>query len=373
MSFHEQFQQYADFDFDTFFSSVSDHKVRCALSSNRLTPFDFLTLISDAASPYLEEMACRARDITRRQFGNVIFLFTPIYVSNICENVCPYCSFSIQNKIPRKHLPISEVRREAQRISSMGIRHILLLTGESRRAAGVGYLKECVRVLKEFFSSISIEVYPLSQSEYSELINCGVDGLTIYQETYNEPLYKNLHRGGPKEDFLFRLLAPERACKGGIRSVTVGALLGLHNPYAEVFYSAVHALYLQSKYPSTEISLSFPRLRPFASDFPVEHSVNDRKFVQFIVASRIFLNTVGITVSTRESGELRDSILPMGPTKMSAGVSTYVGHKDSDSSVSQFEIADERSVEQLKQDLLSFGFQPVMHDWNFRYVRDSVI
>ncbi len=369
MSFYEELKLYREFDFQAYCSSVTEQKVRTVLDKRKLTPLDFLALLSDSASPFLEEVACRARDITRRNFGNVIFLFTPLYVSNLCENVCPYCSFSVENKISRKHLSLDEIRIEARRISETGIRHILVLTGEAPGLVDIHYLSGCVKILEEYFSSIAIEIYPLTEAGYRELIGCGVDALTIYQETYEEPVYKKLHSGGPKGDYRFRLDAPERACLSDIRSVTVGALLGLAYPQTEVFFSALHAFYLQTKYPAVEVALSFPRLRPFSQDFQADYNVDDKRFVQFLVASRIFLNTVGITISTRESAIFRDAVLPMGPTKMSAGVSTSVGCNDAEESVAQFEIADQRSVDQLKQDLLSFGFQPVMHDWNYRYTR----
>ncbi|MDG5814486.1 2-iminoacetate synthase ThiH [Chitinispirillales bacterium ANBcel5] len=369
MSFNDEMARYSQFDFDGYFSSVTDSKIRSILNKERINENDFLALLSPKASSFIEEMARKAQDITKRQFGNVIFLFTPLYISNICENVCSYCSFARQHKISRRHLTVDQIKKEGIAIKNLGIRHILILTGESRKVAGSEYLIKSVNALRDLFSSIAIEIYPMSGDEYGEMIESGVDGLTIYQETYDKILYEKLHRGGPKEDYLFRLNAPERACKEGMRSITLGPLLGLGEPRKEVFFSALHVSYLQNRYPWIETSISFPRIRPLAADFEPNFVVGDRSFVQFMTASRIFLQSTGITISTRESAEFRNAILPMGPTKMSAGVSTSVGTQSESPSESQFEIADKRSVQEMKKDLISMGYQPVMHDWNHSYTR----
>ena len=366
MPFTDILKQYENFDIATRCAAVTPAQVERALAKEtRLSEQDYLALLSPAASNYLEQMAQRSSGITRARFGNVIFLFTPLYVSNVCDNFCPYCSFAHHHKIVRRHLTIDEVRHEAERIAATGLRHILMLTGESRKGASVGYLKECAAALKEYFSSIAIEVYPLDESEYSELIKAGVDGLTIYQEAYDRDIYAALHKGGPKENFEYRLLAPERACAAGMRSVTVGALLGLAPPLMETFLSGLHARYILDRFPSVEVSGSFPRLRPQAGEFEQGFEVSDREFVQYMAAFRVFMPSAGITVSTRESAEFRDSILPLGPTKMSAGVSTAVGSHSGKVSDSQFEIADGRSVADMQKDILAKGFQPVVIDWNY--------
>ena len=373
MPFADILKKYENFDFDAFCADVTASKVERVINKARLSELDFLTLLSPAASApqLLEAAARRASDVTRNRFGNVILLFTPLYVSNICDNRCLYCSFAHQNKIKRRHLNIDEVRREAERIAAAGLRHILMLTGESRRAAPVGYLRDCVSVLREYFSSISIEVYPLDESEYSELAAAGADGLTIYQETYDRGVYATLHEGGPKADFEYRLLAPERGCAAGMRSVTVGALLGLAQPLKDAFFSGLHARYLAEKFPSAEVSASFPRIRPQAGEFEPGFAVDDKTFVRYMTAFRLFMPSAGITVSTRESAAFRDAVLPLGPTKMSAGVSTAVGEASGRVSDAQFEIADGRSAEEMKKDLLSYGFQPVLVDWNYILCRDG--
>jgi 2-iminoacetate synthase len=372
--FTDILSKYNDFDFDARCASITDRHIERAIGkTERLDWHDYLALLSPAASPYLEQMAQRARDITRAHFGNAVLLFTPLYVSNICDNVCPYCSFAHQHKITRRHLTVDEVKQEAERIASTGMRHILMLTGESRKGASAQYLKECAAVLRKFFSSIAIEVYPLDEREYAELVEAGVDGLTIYQETYDRGVYKSLHEGGPKADFEYRLLAPERACRAEMRSVTVGPLLGLAPPLRDVCMAGLHAKHIRDAYPSVEVAMSFPRLRPLAGEFESRFSVDDRAFVQYMTAFRIFMPSAGITVSTRESEFFRDSILPMGPTKMSAGVSTAVGANTGKVSESQFEIADGRSAAQMRNDLLARGFQPVMVDWNYILCREGSV
>ena len=368
MSFYKILEKFYDFDFNKFLSSVTAGKVEAALAKEVLTEWDFLTLLSDAATPYLEPMALKAKAITRRHFGNVITLFTPLYISNYCENVCAYCSFSRQHKISRKHLTLDEIDEEARRISAGGIRHILFLTGESHLKSSIDYLLESARILTRYFSSTGIEIYPLKEEEYAKLIAAGIDGLTIFQEVYNKDAYHGYHKGGPKDDFRFRLEAPDRACACGMRTVSVGALLGLGQPQIESFFTGIHAHYLQNTYPKAEVSISFPRIRPLAGTFIPPYTIDDIHFVQTITATRIFLNNVGITISTRESKAFRNSLLPLGVTRMSAGVSTAVGAHSSMPSTTQFEIADCRSVDEMKSDLLHLGYQPVMQDWNSRFL-----
>ncbi len=368
MSVYSVISQYDGFDFEKYCDSVSPEKVKTIINKPHITELEFLFLLSDKASDCIEEMAKRAQLETRKHFGNAIIIFTPLYISNHCENVCAYCSFARQHKIRRRHLDFDEIRKEAENIAKTGIRHILVLTGESYTTSSVEYIKKAVEILRDYFSTIAIEIYPLDNNGYSTLIKSGVEGLTIYQETYNKTLYEKLHKGGPKSDYHFRLDAPQRASEEGVRSVTVGALLGLHNWRSEVFFTALHAAYLQKRFPSIEVGVSFPRLRPLAGEFPSGYMVNDHQFVQMMTAMRLFLPSVGITVSTRESESFRNSILPLGVTKMSAGVSTAVGGHTDAPSTTQFEIADERSVDKMKSDLKRMGFQPVMHDWNRKYI-----
>ena len=369
MAFRDVIEKYSEFDFNSFCSSVTPDRVRAVLSKEQLTEMDFLSLLSSSSEQFLEEMAVRAHALTRKQHGNSVVIFTPLYISNFCDNRCAYCSFASQHSIERRHLGFDEIREEAVKIGKSGIRHILMLTGESRSMVSPEYLQTAVKILHENFSSVAVEIYPLSEQEYGQLISSGADGLTIYQETYNEPLYGRLHKGGPKGDYNFRVEAPERACRQGIRSVTVGALLGLYDWHSEAFFTGLHAAYLQKQFPSVEVSVSFPRLRPLAGEFNSGYQISDSQFVQIMTAMRNFLPSAGITISTRESESFRNSILPLGVTKMSAGSSTAVGAHSGKPSTTQFEIADSRDVDQMRADLLKLGFQPVMHDWNGNYVK----
>lgn len=364
MSFFDLVQSLNDLDVDKFCSEVTPQKIKAILSKDYLSEYDFLSLLSDAAEPFLEEIAQKAAVLTSKYFGKTIKIFTPLYISNYCQNKCSYCSFASQHHINRRHLSLDEVRAEAEKISHSGIRHILLLTGEAPSLVTLKYIKDSVELLREYFSSVAIEIYPMTSEAYAELIDAGVDGLTIYQETYNQTLYKKLHTGGPKADYRFRLETPERASAQGIRSVTIGALFGLHNWRSEAFFTASHASFLQKKFPSVEIGVSFPRLRPQAGEYVAQNVVSDRQYVRMLVAMRLFLPFAGITVSTRESESFRSAIIPLGVTKMSAGVSTAVGGHTGDASTSQFEIADVRTLEQVKADLQNLGYQPVMHDWS---------
>jgi 2-iminoacetate synthase len=310
-------------------------------------------------------MAQKAHALTKKNFGNVMFVFTPLYISDHCDNGCPYCSFARQHRIARNHLSFEKIRQEAEAIAATGMRHILVLTGESRPVASPEYIREAVSIISDSFSSVSIEVYPMSQEEYSALVAFGTDGLTLYQEAYNEAKYHELHRGGPKDNYQFRLDAPDRAAMAGVRSVTVGALMGLFEPRSEAFFAGLHARYIQKNHPSVETSVAFPRLRPMVRDFEPYCKVSDTLYVQMLLAARLFLPRCGITVSTRESKRFRDAIAPLGVTKMSAGVSTAVGgHAPNSISTAQFDIADTRSLDEMKADLAKLGFQPVLQDWN---------
>lgn len=335
------------------------------LARERLDERDFLTLFSPAAGNLLEAMAQRAHRLTVQNFGKVIFLFTPLYLSDYCENQCDYCGFSVKNIFARKKLTEEELEEEAAEIAKTEMKHILILTGESRKHTPPAYIKSCVEVLKKHFSSISLEIYPLDTEEYRELIAAGVDGLTIYQEVYDEKVYDEIHLAGPKKDYQYRLDTPERGCRAGIRTVTVGSLLGLDDWRREAFFAGIHADYLQNKFWDAEVSVSFPRLRPHLGNFQPRAAVSDRGFVQLILATRLFLPRAGITLSTREEADFRDHLLPLGVTKMSAWSSTEVGGRlHSRGKTGQFEISDQRTVDEMRDMLLSKGYQPIFKDWH---------
>ena len=364
MSFYQQFSAYAAQPIQQQFEAVTEAEVRGAI--NRTTPSfdDFLALTSPAASPLLEEMAAKASRLTNQHFGRTIHLFTPMYLSNHCANHCVYCGFNCNVDIPRSKLSKEQLEQEAAAIVATGLKHLLILTGEAPGKAGVDYIEECMEVLRPHFPSVSIEVFAMDEDEYGRLVKAGVDGLTIYQETYDEELYARLHPRGPKKDFRYRLDAPERGCKAGMRVVNIGALLGLGDWRKDALITGLHARYLMDLYPEVDISVSLPRMRPHAGGWQPATVASDRDLVQIMLALRIFLPRLGITVSTRESAEFRENILPLGVTKMSAGVTTAVGgHSQDDDQVGQFEICDERSVDEMCEVLKKHGFQPVFKDW----------
>ena len=328
---------------------------------------EFAWMLSEDARSSLEEMAQTARAITLKNFGRTIQLYTPLYLSNYCENRCVYCGFNADNHIERKRLSLEEVEKEARAIAQTELKHILILTGESRTMSPLSYIKECVTILKKYFTSISIEIYALTEAEYAELVLCEVDGLTIYQETYNEKVYEDMHPSGPKRDYAFRLGAPERGARAGMRSVNIGVLLGISDWREEAFRLGLHARSLQDRFPDVEIGVSLPRIRPHAGSFEAPYKVDDRAMVQIITALRIFLPRAGISISTREEPGFRDNLIPIGLTRMSAGSSTYVGGHavgiESAGDKPQFEISDKRSVAEMMAVLQRKGYQPVLKDW----------
>lgn len=365
MTFYDELSRLQNLDLPGILNSVTLSRVEGALARSNLEALDFLTLLSPPATSLLEDMAQLAHRTSLRHFGRTILLYTPLYLANYCDNYCLYCGFSASHQIERRCLTPREVELEARAIARTGLQHLLVLTGESRRYSPVSYIKDCISTLRNYFSSISIEIYPLSADEYSELISTGVDGLTIYQEVYDREIYRQVHPRGAKSNYQFRLEAPERAGEAGIRTVNIGALLGLNNWRVEVFWTGVHAAYLQDKFPEIEFSVSFPRLRPQFGGYQAGFPVTDRDLVQSIVALRLFLPRAGITISTRECAQLRDNLIRLGITRMSAGSSTAIGgHTDARDGIGQFEISDTRSVDEVREAISSFGYKPVLKDWH---------
>jgi 2-iminoacetate synthase len=364
MSFADKLLKYQEFPFASYLAGVTGADIERTLAKEALVERDFLNLLSEQAVPYLERMAQKAHQLTVQNFGRVILLYTPLYLANYCVNQCAYCGFNVTNRITRKKLTLEEVEKEARAIAQTGLRHILILTGESRHHTPVSYIEDCVRVLKNYFDSISIEIYPLTEEEYGQLVAAGVDGLTLYQEVYDPITYDEIHLAGPKKDYRFRLDAPDRACRARMRAVNIGALLGLQDWRKEAFFTGLHAAYLQDKYLDTEISVSLPRLRPHVGNFAPRSVVSDRDLVQILLALRLFLPRAGITISTRERAEFRDNLLPLGVTKMSAGSCTSVGGHLEEATEGQFDIADQRSVREMHAMLVSRGYQPLYKDWH---------
>jgi 2-iminoacetate synthase len=330
---------------------------------------EIVRLLDEKNSPYsLEYLSAKAQQLTKQYFGNTVKLFTPLYISNYCTNGCAYCSFSRDNKIVRRQLDERQIHEQCQRIANTGLRQILVLTGEAPKYASFEYIKNSLKIATRYFSAVSIEVYPLETEQYKTLSDeIGIDGVTMYQETYNREVYEKHHLFGRKKDYLWRLNGLVRASQAGMRSVQLGALLGLDEPIMELGALAVHIDYMQKRFPETELSVSFPRIRPIENGAKTSFfEISDKFYARVIAAFRIVYPTLPITLSTRETAKMRNGLLNLGVTKISAGVSTSVG--ESKSSGSQFEIADERGVEEICRYLTQNGFQPVFHDWNFEMV-----
>ena len=339
--------------------------VKRALWKERLSIEDYGAILSPAAADYLEEMAAKGTAETRRHFGNSIQMFTPLYISNHCENHCVYCGFNCQNSINRGKLSLEEIEEELKEIAVTGLKEILLLTGESRHQSGVEYIGEAVKLASSYFSTVGIEIYPLNSDEYAYLHECGTDFVCVYQETYNTDKYAQVHLLGPKRIFPYRFHAQERALRGGVRGVAFGALLGLDDFRKDSFAVGLHAYFLQQKYPQAEISFSTPRLRPYINNAKNNsNDVNERQLLQVMLAYRLFIPFAGITISTRERAGFRDHVIGMAATKISAGVSVGVGgHKVKEKGDEQFEIADPRGVKQVHQMIAGRGLQPVYTDY----------
>ncbi len=365
MSFLEVIEKFENFDYCSYWNGVKETDVETSLKKDRLDVYDFLNLLSPVAGAYLEQMAHRANRLTVQYFGRTISLFVPLYISNYCRNECVYCGFSSKNKINRKKLSLDEIDAEAKELSRSGIQHILLLTGEARDVTPFEFLVDSIQIVKKYFASVSIEIFPMTMEEYSMLRWIGVDGLTVYQEVYDRDIYKRLHLSGRKKDYLFRLETPERGAEADFRVVNIGALFGLGDIGSEAFLSGMHAKYLDDKYPQTEICLSLPRLNDAQGSFRPRNRLNDKMFVQIMTAYRLFLPRVGITISTREKADFRDHLVSLGATRYSAGSKTcvggYVSGVEEDSS--QFAVSDDRNVEEVVHMLKSGGYQPVFNDW----------
>lgn len=362
-SFNNIVVRWSDEYLKTQLDNVTEERINRILSSETITSEDFLALLSPLTDNRLEEMAITANRLTVREFGKTMQIYAPLYLSNYCTNRCTYCGFNCNNNISRSKLSLEEVHIECRAISSTGIKHIILLTGGDRVNTPFSYIKSSVEAASEYFDSISIEMYSMSEKEYEELNRVGVQNVTIYQETYNREKYREVHIAGEKSHYDFRLDAPERAAKAGIRSVNLGALLGLDNPLKDFFLAALHTEYIFRKYPGCNVSISLPRIRNAEGSYKSEYEISDRDFVKFLMAFRIFMPKAGITMSTRESSEFRNSLIPLGITKMSAGSKTNVGGYTLNKSSDQFEISDSRSVDEIDEKLKSNGYQPVYKDW----------
>ncbi len=341
-----------------------------ALGAERLRPDDLMALLSPAAEERLEAMAQKAHRLTVQRFGRTILLYAPLYLSNECSNGCRYCGFNAQNPVPRRTLDLDEIEREARVLHDQGFRHILLVTGEQSRAVDNEALAAAARRIRPLFSSIAIEVYPMETDGYRQMVDAGVDGLTIYQETYDRDLYAEMHPFGNKSDYDRRLLTPERGAAAGLRRIGVGALLGLGDFRAEGFFVGLHALHLSRHYWRSHVSVSFPRIRPADGGFAPLNPVSDPRFVQLICALRLVLPDAGLVLSTRESAHLRDHLIPLGITQMSAGSCTAPGgYATKDESGRQFAIDDDRTPAEVSRVIRAKGYEAVWKDWDEAFLQ----
>ncbi|QKZ14751.1 2-iminoacetate synthase ThiH [Spirosoma sp. KUDC1026] len=366
---------FSSYDWDTVLRDIyatTPRQVEQALARSRRTLDDFKALISPAAQAYLEPMAQLSHQLTQQRFGRTIQMYAPLYLSNECQNICTYCAFSLDNKIRRRTLTDDEILREAEAIRQMGYEHVLLVTGEANQTVGVPYLKNAIRLLQPHFAHVSIEVQPLDQPEYEELIAEGLNTVLIYQETYHQATYRNHHPRGKKSNFAYRLETPNRLGRAGIHKIGLGALLGLEDWRTDSFFTATHLHYLERTYWQTRYSISFPRLRPIdllqndtitAKSF--ERCMSDRDLVQLICAYRLFNEEVELSLSTRETPRFRDHVLKLGITSLSAGSKTNPGgYVVEPQSLEQFAISDERSPAEMADVIRQQGYEPVWKDWD---------
>lgn len=395
MGFLNEFERLPLSELKAAAASASSHQVETSLRKTTFSLWDFAHLISPAAIPYLEVLCRKAELITRQRFGKTIRLFAPLYLSNECVNNCKYCGFSRDNPIFRVTLSIEETLTEARALRAQGFRNLLLVAGEHPKFVSTNYLQDCLRALRPEWPSLSIEVAPMETEPYCSMVEAGAEGLTLYQETYNPDVYAQVHTAGPKRDFGWRLEAPERGCAAGFRRIGIGALYGLHDWQSEALCVAAHARYLLRHCWKSFLTISMPRLRPNAGSFEPTAPLSDRELVQLTTALRICFPDAGLVLSTRESPALRDGLVRVGFTHMSAGSHTepggYTGagrehlHLSKGSpghghtattfneqpaelsltaATGQFEIADHRSPNEISAMLLKNRLEPVWKDWD---------
>jgi len=347
------------------YNSFTGEDVINALSHEWKTPYDFMALLSPAAEPFLEDISKEARKVKMKHFGNSVYIFTPLYIANYCENHCIYCGFNCFNNIKRAKLDLDEIEKEMKAISETGLLEILILTGESSKMSDINYIGEACKIARKYFNVIGLEIYPVNTKEYEYLHKCGVDYITVFQETYNSDKYETLHLKGKKRIFPYRFDAQERAILGGMRGVGIAALLGLCDFRKDAFATGMHGYLLQKKYPHAEISFSCPRLRPIINNDKIKPmDVDERKLLQVINAYRLFMPTSNITISTREDENFRDNVINISASKISAGVSVGIGgHEEEKKGDDQFEIADKRDVIEVFEAIKNQNLQPVLSEY----------
>jgi len=370
MQFFDEIKKYPWESVRKEIENCSPIDVKRALTASPMRIEDVMSLLSPAAESCLENMAQRAHELTQQRFGRVISLFAPLYLSSVCVNSCVYCGFNANNSIERLTLTQDEASSEGKYLNSLGFRHLLLVSGEAPHIVTVAYLARVLEGIKPLFSSISIEIYPMETDDYTTLIHHGVDGLVIYQETYDERRYKEVHPHGRKRDYRRRLETPERGGQAGFRRIGIGALLGLNDWRAEGFFLALHARHLLRTFWKSHVTISFPRLRPAAGGYQPPAPVSDMNMAQLMTALRLFLPDVGLILSTRESPHLRDNLIPLGITAMSAGSHTEPGgYAHASHAEAQFQVADDRSPQVVADMIRQKGYEPVWKDWDAAFLQ----
>lgn len=363
--------QIANMDWDQVQSSIyakTETDVLKALNATKRDLEDFKALISPAAAPFLERMAVLSHQLTQKRFGKTLQMYIPMYLSNECQNICTYCGFSVDNKLRRVTLTEQQILDEIKVIKSYGYDHILLVTGEANKTVGMDYFRKVIPLIRPHFSHISMEVQPLDQDEYEELIALGVNTVLVYQETYHEENYKFHHPRGKKSHYGYRIETPDRLGEAGIYKMGLGVLLGLEDWRTDSFYCAMHLYYLERAYWKTKYSISFPRLRPYTGNLEPKVDMSDRELVQLICAYRIFNEEVELSISTRESEVFRDNIIRLGITSISAGSKTDPGgYASGMEALEQFEISDERSPAEIAEMIRRQGYEAVWKDWDEVY------
>lgn len=389
MTFEKIFDKFDWEEVSASIYSKTTLDVELALTkTGKRTLEDFKALISPAATGYLERMAQLSHSITQKRFGKTLQMYIPLYLSNECQNICTYCGFSFDNKIPRRTLNDDEILREVAVIKALGYDHVLLVTGEANKTVGVSYLANAIKLIRPHFSNISIEVQPLEEDEYKELISLGVHSVLVYQETYSRTSYAEHHTKGKKSNFAYRIDTPERLGRAGAHKIGLGVLVGLADWRTDSFFNAMHLEYLEKVFWQTKYSISFPRLRPHASPTSPQASplsplleergvrqdgvryMSDKELTQLICAYRIFDEEVELSLSTRESPVFRDNIIKLGITSISAGSKTNPGgYASAPESLEQFEIHDERSPQEIASMIRAKGYEAVWKDWDRTYLR----
>jgi len=363
---------FSGLDWDTVKASIyakTAADVRRALDAPSRDLEDFKALISPAAAPFLEEMAQLSNRLTQQRFGKTIGMYIPMYLSNECQNICTYCGFSLDVDIARKTLTDSEIEAEARILLEKGYNHVLLVTGEANKTVGTDYFRNAIRLLKPYFSQLSMEVQPLDEDQYKLLVDEGIYAVLVYQETYNERDYKLHHPKGKKSNFNYRLDTPDRLGRAGVHKIGLGVLFGLEDWRTDTFFCASHLDYLEKTYWKTKYAVSFPRLRPCAGGVELKSVMSDRDLIQLICAYRIFNQEVELSMSTRESAVFRDHVIKLGITSISAESKTDPGgYASPDVSLEQFEIDDDRPTGEFTDVIRAAGYEPVFKDWDWGFM-----